>query len=138
MSGSQKKMIDGLLKTATSEAKASAKLTDFRYKLVTKFLESAQEQWGIGPEQFSGYIKDTLEMCKEKQDPKTAEKVLSLWHQLMFAPDSNVKNLIAGANSMQRLNARQENAEEEEGEEIVISPEDELADIEAQLAECDD
>jgi len=137
---SNKTKIEAMLRTATEEAKASAKLTDFRYKLLTKFLTQAEAEWGIGPEQFSVYIKQTLDMCMQKQDVKTAEKVLGLWHSLMFAPDSNVKNLLSSANSLLRIEAKTEPEEDQApaAPKRTLTKEQELEAIEAQLAQSDD
>jgi len=89
MSEQRTKTIDEMLRMATKEAKQEAKLSDTRHKLVTKFLDNVKEDWGIGPDQFARYVKTTLDTCLEKQDVKTAEKLLDMWYNLMLAPNNN-------------------------------------------------
>jgi len=140
--------INEMLRQATKQAKQAGELEDHRHSVIKKFFEQAEAAWGMGADDFGKYLKDALDLAKQKQDVKTMEKLLNVWYTLLFSPTNSIKSLVTGASSLQRLQAGTDKStgtpvgspsdEPEELDADVVSPEDELAAVEAELREYDD
>lgn len=123
-----------MLNLASTEANQLQLISTKKINTMLKFLEECEEN-GLGHTDFIEYVKDGLEMCKEKKDTRTYKLFLDLWRDLTLTVESDLTRLLEKMSVEVMKNSQSAMIVNNKDEPTKLDMENELKEIEVELQE---